>query len=108
MGLQNALSKMGQEMSLEEVKELISEVDVNGNGLVDFNEFKEMAAKGWFVAAFQSKLIDELMNKLNFDVNLNDDDDSKSEEDDNADMDVDDLSDDDKLDVIGDKSNDYE
>merc|ERR1712228_249443 len=101
MELQNALSKMGQDMPLEEVKELIAQIDVDGNGLVDFSEFQEMAAKGWFVAAFQSKLIDELMNKLTF----GDDDDSKS---DDTNVDVDDMSDDDKLDIISDKSNDYE
>ena len=106
--LQNALSKMGQDMPLDEVKNLISEVDGNGNGLVDFTEFKEMAAKGWFVAAFQSRLIDELMNKLTFEDKLDDDDDSKSDEE-AINVDVDDLlSDDDKLDVISDKSNDYE
>merc|ERR1712176_964137 len=103
-------------MPLEEVKELIANVDTDGNGLVDFEEFKEVAAKGWFVAAFQSKLIDELMSKVNMDFNFedlsSDDDDAKSEidsENDKADMDMDDgLSDVDKLDVISDKSNDYE
>eukprot|EP01083_Nonionella_stella_P274506 931843_1 len=72
--LQNALKKMGQELSMEEINELIVEIDEDENGEVDFDEFKQMASKNWFVDAFQSKLVEQMQKALESTMNMNDND----------------------------------
>merc|ERR1712228_234141 len=62
--LQNAMKKMGQTLSMDEVNDLILEIDANGDGEVDFDEFKVMATKGWFVEAFESKLVESLQKSM--------------------------------------------
>eukprot|EP00485_Elphidium_margaritaceum_P007764 CAMPEP_0202703876 /NCGR_PEP_ID=MMETSP1385-20130828/16668_1 /ASSEMBLY_ACC=CAM_ASM_000861 /TAXON_ID=933848 /ORGANISM="Elphidium margaritaceum" /LENGTH=1190 /DNA_ID=CAMNT_0049361797 /DNA_START=27 /DNA_END=3599 /DNA_ORIENTATION=- len=62
--LQRALEKMGQDMSMEEVNELIKEIDENGDGVVDFEEFKKLAEKGWFIGAYQTTLATTMSRHL--------------------------------------------
>ena len=62
--LQHAMKKMGQTLSMEEVNDLIEDIDENGDGEVDFDEFKVMATKGWFVNAFESKLVESLQKSM--------------------------------------------
>merc|ERR1712228_625358 len=72
--LQNALKSMGQELTMDEVDKLIEEIDVNGDGEVDFEEFKVMVGQSWFINAFQSKLV-ESMEVMMQNMNIDDDDD---------------------------------
>merc|ERR1712228_770069 len=78
--LQNAMKKMGQTLSMDEVNDLILEIDANGDGEVDFDEFKVMATKGWFVKAFESKLVESLQKSMAKYIEADDDD----KEDENA------------------------
>merc|ERR1712228_828241 len=78
--LQNAMKKMGQALSMDEVNDLILEIDANGDGEVDFDEFKVMATKGWFVKAFESKLVESLQKSMAKYIEADDDD----KEDENA------------------------
>jgi len=59
------------------------EIDANGDGEVDFDEFKVMATKGWFKKAFESKLVLSLQKSM---AKYEDEDDDKNddEESDNA------------------------
>eukprot|EP01084_Bolivina_argentea_P273600 466096_1 len=65
---------MGQELNMNEVNELIEEIDEDENGEVDFDEFKVMATKTWFVDAFQSKLVANMTRMMSSMNLLNDDD----------------------------------
>eukprot|EP01084_Bolivina_argentea_P273601 466097_1 len=76
---------MGQELSMEEINELIVEIDEDENGEIDFNEFKVMATKTWFVDAFQSKLVAN-MTRMMTSMNLMDDDNDDDEFDDEKDI----------------------
>merc|ERR1712228_410898 len=78
--LQNAMKKMGQALSMDEVNDLILKIDANGDGEVDFDEFKVMATKGWFVKAFESKLVESLQKSMAKYIEADDDD----KEDENA------------------------
>jgi len=80
--LQNALKKMGQDLSMQEVHDLIVEIDENGDGEVDFDEFKVMATKSWFVNAFQSKLVDSMQRMMTTMDLLGDDEDDDDEKND--------------------------
>merc|ERR1712154_411397 len=76
-----ALKKMGQDLSMQEVHDLIVEIDENGDGEVDFDEFKVRATKSWFVNAFQSKLVDSMQRMMTtMDLLGDDDDDEKNDE----------------------------
>ena len=39
------MAQLGQPMSSQELKEFIEEIDIDGNGMVEFNEFLEMMVK---------------------------------------------------------------
>ena len=39
------MAEMGQPMSSQELKEFIEEIDIDGNGSIEFNEFLEMMVK---------------------------------------------------------------
>merc|ERR1712228_1062678 len=82
--LQNAMKKMGQTLSMDEVNDLILEIDANGDGEVDFDEFKVMATKGWFVKAFESKLVESLQKSMAKYIEADDDD--KEDEDSKEDV----------------------
>eukprot|EP01083_Nonionella_stella_P069114 184081_1 len=78
--LQHALTKMGQNMTMEEVNECIADIDENGDGEVDFDEWKIMVGKSWFVNAFQSKLVasmERMMTNMNLLTEESDDIDSE-------------------------------
>merc|ERR1719410_2189851 len=77
--LQNAMQKMGHNLSMQEVQDLILEIDANGDGEVDFEEFKVMATKGWFVKAFENKLVESLQQSMA--KYMDEDDDDKHEDD---------------------------
>eukprot|EP01084_Bolivina_argentea_P170668 295741_1 len=66
--LQNALKSVGEELSMEEVKELIQHVDGNEDGEIDFDEFKIMVNQKWFADAFQSKLTGKNKQEFQNDV----------------------------------------
>eukprot|EP01083_Nonionella_stella_P175293 610062_1 len=70
--LEHALTKMGGNRTMDEVNELILEIDVNNDGKVDFEEFKVMVTKSWFVDAFQSKLITSIERMMSI-INMIDD-----------------------------------
>merc|ERR1711933_231084 len=83
--LQNALKTMGQELTMEEVENLIQEVDANGDGEVQFDEFKVMIGQTWFINAYQNKMvksIDKALTKMNV---LVDGDESNDDEEDGDD-----------------------
>ncbi|XAR72197.1 hypothetical protein NMG60_11018756 [Bertholletia excelsa] len=44
--LQNVLSSLGEDCSIAECRKMISGVDRDGNGVIDFEEFKAMMIKG--------------------------------------------------------------
>merc|ERR1712129_332620 len=77
--LQRAMDSLGQTLTMQEVNDLILEIDANGDGEVDFDEFKVMATKGWFVNAFESKLIESLQKSM---AKYEDEDDDKNDSDD--------------------------
>merc|ERR1712129_369826 len=82
--LQRAMDSLGQTLTMQEVNDLILEIDANGDGEVDFDEFKVMATKGWFKKAFESELVDSLQKSM---AKYEDEDDDKNiddEESDNA------------------------
>eukprot|EP00826_Nyctotherus_ovalis_P001387 TRINITY_DN1020_c0_g4_i1.p1 TRINITY_DN1020_c0_g4~~TRINITY_DN1020_c0_g4_i1.p1 ORF type:complete len:154 (-),score=59.00 TRINITY_DN1020_c0_g4_i1:97-558(-) len=42
--LAHTLKSFGQEYSEDDIKEIIASVDINGNGSIDFNEFKQLVS----------------------------------------------------------------
>ena len=42
--LSKTLKGFGQEYSEDDIKEIIASVDINGNGKIDFNEFKDLVS----------------------------------------------------------------
>merc|ERR1712129_536084 len=77
--LQRAMDSLGQTLSMQEVNDLILEIDANGDGEVDFDEFKLMATKGWFVNDFENKLVESLQKSM---AKYEDEDDDKNDDDD--------------------------
>jgi len=75
--LQRAMDSLGQTLTMQEVNDLILEIDANGDGEVDFDEFKVMATKGWFVNAFESKLVLSLQKSM---AKYEDEDDDKNDD----------------------------
>ena len=55
--LYNALKSLGQELTMEQINELINEIDINGDGKVDFNEFKVLFGQSKFINIYQNELI---------------------------------------------------
>eukprot|EP01084_Bolivina_argentea_P130100 229697_1 len=55
--LQNALRSVGQDFTIQQIDTLIDEVDQDHNKELNFDEFKIMARKAWFVDAFERKLV---------------------------------------------------
>merc|ERR1712228_1143808 len=82
--LQNAMKKMGVDMEMNEINDLILEIDENGDGEVDFDEFKVMATKGWFVQAFESKLAEALQKSMA--QYIDDDEEEENDEDSKEDV----------------------
>merc|ERR1712129_433830 len=75
--LQRAMDSLGQTLSMQEVNDLILEIDANGDGEVDFDEFKVMATKDWFVNAFENKLVESLQKSM---AKYEDEDDDKNDD----------------------------
>ena len=38
----NVLSKLGENITLEEINEMISQIDINGDGKIDYSEFVQL------------------------------------------------------------------
>merc|ERR1719319_2202169 len=64
---------MSHELSGEAVHELFAEIDVNGDGGVDFGEFKSLAGKSWFLDAYNGKMRAATQRGLNVQQWLNED-----------------------------------
>eukprot|EP01083_Nonionella_stella_P106859 308800_1 len=82
--LQDALTKMGINKTMDEVNELIEEIDEDENGEVDFDEFKVMVGQTWFINAYETKLVgalETMMSNLTVLDDDGDDDDSYDEKD---------------------------
>jgi len=83
--LQCALQSMSHELSAQAVEELFAEIDVNHDGGVDFDEFKLLAGKSWFLDAYSSRMRKATQRALNVaDVQqwlLDDDDDDENDDD---------------------------
>merc|ERR1712224_955713 len=77
---------MDQNCNLEQIEEMIEEIDTNGDGEVDFQEFQNTAGKQWFVDAFENKMAKAIILALNRHMDdddggsdSNDDDDDRKE-----------------------------
>ena len=62
--LNEALISMGQTLTSEQLQDLVEEIDVNGDGEIDFDEFKVLFSQSWFINMHQHKLAESIESMI--------------------------------------------